>query len=236
MIENNEKLFLPPQCSGLYDNALFGPNQKRCIDLMLILPKSIMSREDIFKMTMGYEGRSPVHVKQEMNKFLGSNNAEQYWMARKHQLEVWKGLVQAEIGEVIDGVEEDDEFELTPKILKKVKGMAGKVAMTTPPPPEKAWEIVTKEAFKDNDKGKDTREPIRVLPASCSQCRHKYDIMNIIIEKGDALDLCKYCNARKRCPDIEDRYLYDIPEDIAKEFEGVFYEQTKEKGYKIAEV
>lgn len=177
MIENNEKLFLPKQPHGLFDNELFGPNEKRCIDLMLILPPSIMKREEIYKMILA-PGKTIVTVRAEMRKFLATTNAEQYWMARKHQLEVWKGLVQTEIGEVVGGVEDDVPEDWADKVRKQ----AIKKALDGHLDDAKASEIVLKEVLKTEDAEDKVIAPIRYLPETCSSCRYKIWVEQIISE------------------------------------------------------
>lgn len=223
MIENNEKLFLPHQVTGLFDNALFGPNEKRCIDLMLILPKSIMSREDIYKMVLA-PGKPPATVKAEMRKFLASTNAEQYWMARKHQLEVWKGLVQVGEGEVIDGVDVD---EIPQDWEQQIKTQAIKKALSGGLDKDKVGEIVLKEVLKADEGSEKITPPIRYLPDGLRG--NTYELWALsAFESNKAIKLCDYCKAKKKYnDDIDEYWQFEVPEEVLNEMYDNAYEESK---------
>lgn len=180
MIEYNEKLFLPSQPTGLFDNGMFTKAHKNCIDDMIINNPKYRSREDIFKSYFA-QGKSPGVVKNELRSFLASTNAEQYWMARKHQLEVWKGLVHTEIGEVVEGVEDDipDNWQEDVKKIAIKKALAGNLDDS------KASEIVLKEVLKTQDGDEKVVAPLRYLPETCATCTYKAYIEQLIAS-GDA--------------------------------------------------
>lgn len=184
MIENNEKLFLPAQPRGLWDNVMFTKAHKDCIDMMLMFDPKVLSRDAIFKMFFA-QGQSPGVVKSELRSFLSSTNAEQYWMARKHQLEVWKGLVAVGESEIVEGVEVDDELPdpatRKDKMLKKAWKTVEKGELDA----EVAGKLLLQDALKNSEESEVIESPRRYLPTSCNDCTYKAYIEQLVAS-GDA--------------------------------------------------